>query len=66
MKTKRAHLTLMIAGEYVRVVLDLEKNMVETAEFPNIPAEFTARCGHRITQEMLVDICHDKLEALHQ
>jgi hypothetical protein len=60
MKPQRAHLTLCIAGEYVPVVFDLDKNMVTTPEFPTIPIDFTARCGHRISQENLVLICHNK------
>lgn len=55
MKTK---LTLNIAGEVIPVLFD--GKMVTTPEFPTIPIDFTARCGRRISQEDLVQICHNK------
>lgn len=55
MKTK---LTLNIAGEQIPVLFD--GKMVTTPEFPTIPMDFTARCGHRISQENLVLICQQK------
>ena len=51
-------LTLNIAGEQIPVLFD--GKMVTTPEFPTIPMDFTARCGHRISQESLVTICHNK------
>lgn len=51
-------LTLNIAGEEIPVLFD--GKMVTTPEFPTIPMDFTARCGHRISQEKLVLICHNK------
>lgn len=55
---------LNIAGEQVPVLFDGKR--VTNPDFPDMEVEFVACCGHKITQEMLVDICHDKLEALHQ
>lgn len=60
MKTK---LTLNIAGEQIPVLFD--GKMVATPEFPSIPIDFTARCGQRISQEMLVQICHNKTTTQH-
>ena len=57
-------LILNIAGELVPVLFDGSR--VTNPDFPDMEVEFVACCGHRITQEMLVDICCDKLEALHQ
>jgi hypothetical protein len=57
-------IVLNIAGEQVPVLFDGTR--VTSPDFPNIEVEFVAGCGHRISQEMLVGICHDKLEALHQ
>lgn len=51
-------LTLNIAGEQIPVLFD--GKMVTTPEFPTIPLDFTARCGHRISQENLVLICQSK------
>jgi hypothetical protein len=51
---------LSIAGEIVPVLFD--GNKVSTMEFPEEPIDFTSRCGLRITQEMLVDICDRKLQ----
>lgn len=51
-------LTLNIAGEQIAVLFD--GKMVTTPEFPAIPMDFTARCGQRISQEMLVQICQQK------
>jgi hypothetical protein len=54
---------LNIAGEQVPVLFDGSR--VTSPDFPDIEVEFFAQCGHRISQQMLVDICHDKLEAIH-
>jgi hypothetical protein len=51
-----------IAGEAFPVVFDGE--MVSTPEFPKTPMEYTASCGTRITQAMLVMICAKKLQAI--
>jgi hypothetical protein len=51
-----------IAGDAFPVVFDGET--VSTPEFPNIPMSYTAKCGVKITQAMLVLICAKKLDAL--
>lgn len=51
-------LILNIAGEQIPVLFDGVK--VTTPEFPTIPIDFTAQCGHRISQENLVLICQSK------
>jgi hypothetical protein len=53
---------LNIAGEQVPVLFDGSR--VTSPDFPDMEVEFVAGCGRKITQEMLVDICHDKLEAI--
>jgi len=53
---------LNIAGEQVPVLFDGSR--VTSPDFPDIEVEFFAQCGQRISQQMLVDICHDKLEAI--
>jgi hypothetical protein len=55
-------LTLNIAGDIIPVFFDGKK--VTTIHFPDIPVEYTAPCGTKITQEMLVDICRKKLQTL--
>lgn len=55
-------LKLCIAGEIVPVFFDGKQ--VTSKHFPDIPIEYTAPCGTRITQEMLVDICRKKLQTL--
>ena len=57
-KKEMKNLTLNIAGEQIAVLFD--GKMVTTPEFPTIPMDFTAQCGHRISQENLVAICHNK------
>lgn len=57
-KKEMKKLTLNIAGEQIPVLFDGVK--VTTPEFPDIPIDFTARCGHRISQENLVLICQSK------
>ena len=52
-------ISLNIAGERIDVLFD--GKTVSPLEFPDQPMEFTARCGARITQEMLVEICKHKL-----
>ena len=54
----KKQLVLNIAGEQIAVLFD--GKMVTTPEFPTIPMDFTARCGRRISQEDLVQICHNK------
>lgn len=51
-----------IAGQAFPVVFN--GTMVATPEFPNVPMEYTAPCGTRITQNMLVMICAKKLQAI--
>jgi hypothetical protein len=51
-----------IAGDSFPVLFDGE--MVAMPQFPDIPVEYTAPCGTRITQAMLVMICAKKLKAL--
>jgi len=51
-------ITLIIAGEPVDVLFDGHR--VTSPEFPDQNVEFTARCGMRVTQQMLVDICKTK------
>lgn len=54
-------ITLNIAGEKVPVLFDGTR--VTSPDFPDIEMEFFAQCGHRISQQMLVAICTDKLAA---
>lgn len=56
----KRELPLMIAGERMVVLFDGKR--VTDRMFDSIPMEFTARCGTRITQEMLVEICKRKIE----
>ena len=51
-------ITLIIAGEPVNVLFDGHR--VTSPVFPDQAVEFTARCGTRVTQQMLVDICKTK------
>lgn len=51
-------ITLIIAGEPVDVLFDGSR--VTSPDFPDLTMEFTARCGTRVTQQMLVDICKTK------
>lgn len=48
-----------IAGDSFPVIFDGEK--VAMPQFPDIPVEYTAPCGTKITQDMLVLICCKKL-----
>jgi len=50
---------LNIAGEAFDVLFDGEK--VASPEFPDQPINYTASCGMKITQEMLVQICKNKV-----
>lgn len=52
--------SLNVAGELIDVLFDGKR--VTSPEFPDQEMEFTARCGHKITQENLVEICRRKLE----
>ena len=49
-----------IAGDSFPVVFDGER--VTTPEFPDISMDYTAPCGTRITQEMLVKVCKNKMQ----
>ena len=51
-----------IAGDSFPVIFDGER--VTTPEFPDISMDYTAPCGTRITQEMLIMICAKKLQAI--
>lgn len=53
-------ITLRIAGEVFDVRFDGIK--VTTPEFPDEPVDYTSRCGNKITQEMLVNVCKNKLQ----
>ena len=55
-------ITLNIAGEQFPVLFDGTR--VTSPDFPDSLIDFVAFCGHRISQEMLVNICRDKLESL--
>jgi len=52
-------ITLNIAGEEVRVLFDGER--VTSPDFPDQPIDYTAPCGMHITQEMLVQVCNNKI-----
>jgi hypothetical protein len=49
-----------IAGDSFPVIFDGER--VATPEFPKTPMDYTAPCGMRITQEMLVEVCKNKIQ----
>jgi len=55
-------ITLNIAGEQVPVLFDGSR--VTSPDFPDSTIDFVAFCGHRISQEMLVNICRDKIKSL--
>jgi len=55
-------ITLNIAGEQVPVLFDGTR--VTSPDFPDSNIDFVAFCGHRISQEMLVNICRDKIKSL--
>lgn len=55
-------LKLCIAGEYLDVFFDGKQ--VSNTLFPDIPIDYTAPCGTRITQDMLVKVCKDKLKKI--
>jgi hypothetical protein len=48
-----------IAGDSFPVIFDGKK--VAMTQFPDIPVEYTAPCGTKITQEMLVKVCESKI-----
>jgi hypothetical protein len=52
---------LNIAGERIPVLFDGTR--VTSPDFPDIEMEFFAQCGQRISQQMLVDVCKQKLAA---
>jgi hypothetical protein len=52
-------INLNIAGEKVPVLFDGTR--VTSPDFPDIEMEFFAQCGHRISQQMLVAICKEKV-----
>jgi hypothetical protein len=54
------NIVLNIAGESVAVLFDGKR--VTSPDFPNVEIEFVARCGTRITQQMLVEICKTKTQ----
>lgn len=58
---KRA-VRLNIAGERIDMLFDGE--IVSMPQFPDIPVEYTAPCGTKITQDMLVFICAKKIQAI--
>lgn len=53
-------ISLNIAGESFDVLFDGKK--VTTPDFPDQAIEYTAPCGTRINQEMLVQVCKKKIE----
>ena len=55
-------MTLCIAGEMVHVLFDGKK--VTNRYFPDMEIEYTAPCGTRITQDMLVAVCKNKLKQI--
>ena len=54
-------IVLNIAGEKIPVLFDGTR--VTSPDFPDIEMEFFAHCGQRISQQMLVDVCKQKLAA---
>lgn len=52
-------ITLNIAGEKFNVLFDGEK--VTSEFFPEEPIEYVALCGTHVSQEVLVEICKNKL-----
>lgn len=55
-------MTLTIAGEMLHVLFDGKQ--VTNRYFPDMQIEYTAPCGTRITQEMLVQVCKRKLQQI--
>lgn len=55
-------MTLCIAGEYLHVYFNGKQ--VTSRHFPDIPIEYTAPCGTRITQDMLVKFCRNKVKKI--
>lgn len=49
---------LTIAGESFAV--DFDGTIASSPDFPGTPLEYTAPCGTRVTQEMLVAVCKSK------
>lgn len=54
-----SRITLNIAGDSFDVLFDGDR--VTSPEFPDQPINYTAPCGTRITQNMLVQICATKV-----
>lgn len=54
-------ITLNIGGEEIPVLFDGSR--VTSPDFPDIEMEFFAGCGHKITQEMLVQVCKMKTQS---
>ncbi len=52
-------INLNISGESFDVLFDGER--VTSPEFPDQPINYTASCGMKITQAMLVQICKNKV-----
>jgi hypothetical protein len=50
---------LNIAGDSFDVLFDGDR--VTSPEFPDQPINYTASCGTKITQEMLVKVCATKM-----
>jgi hypothetical protein len=51
---------LNIAGEIVPILFDGKR--VTSPDFPDIEMEFVSRCGKKITQKALVEICKIKTQ----
>jgi hypothetical protein len=51
---------LNISGEQIPCLFDGTR--VTSPDFPDIEMEFLAPCGHRISQQMLVAICKEKVK----
>lgn len=55
-------ITLNISGETLDVLFDGER--VTSSDFPDQPISYTASCGTKITQDVLVKICQTKVDTL--
>lgn len=58
LKSPMKKIKLNISGESFDVLYD--GNRVSSPEFPDQPINYTASCGMRITQDMLLQICKNK------
>lgn len=52
---------LNISGESFDVLFDEDKEIVTSPDFPDQPITYTASCGTRISQLMLLLTCKKKL-----